>query len=520
MGNPGLRGLARSFGKSSGFFHSRENERGYVLTWVMVLTLVAGMIIGPFLQFMVTGVRASHSHTDTMQEFYAADSGIEDASHKVLAEYSATSTLNGDISADVDIITVTAGSTARFPVRGVIAIESERIYYAGKTDAQLTGCQRGYDGTTAKAHDDGTPVTAGMPAVGDVSDSWQYGIEDINDKQVDVTIEPIWILDGLESDANGTMPHAELVVVGQVLEIPTTALTGDIDNNDTTIPVASTAAFPDASEGNPSVIRIENELIQYIGKTEPPDPPALIAAPDGRGFDGTGADGHGDGEEVTAEEITYHVDITYDDSVGSLKIDKVGAWLPTGFSYMPGSSNITTGLDGHLYDYDNTIDVVSTELFPNSGVIAIDGEIIQYGSKTPTQFNDCTRPDAADHDDGTVVSAEPQQTGHHGGTVLAWTFNNIDFEKLPYELPLSGEGGFTPSAEFPFRRTVTFNLSPIGEPRGIFSWTSTNRDDIDLSWDTSSGIFKITSTATRPIQWYSYHADVLRRHKPTKSGGL
>ena len=46
---------------------------------------------------------------------------------------------------------------------------------------------------------------------------------DINDKDVEVTIKPIWPLDGLESDVNGTTPPPELVIVGFVND----AITGE-----------------------------------------------------------------------------------------------------------------------------------------------------------------------------------------------------------------------------------------------------------------------------------------------------
>ena len=42
---------------------------------------------------------------------------------------------------------------------------------------------------------------------------YQYTIIDVNGSQVTVAIENIWILAGLESDSQGTTPHAEWVVV-------------------------------------------------------------------------------------------------------------------------------------------------------------------------------------------------------------------------------------------------------------------------------------------------------------------
>ena len=46
-----------------------------------------------------------------------------------------------------------------------------------------------------------------------------------------------------------------------------TALTANINNSDTTIPVVSTVSFPDASVGAPKAFFIENETITYTGKT-------------------------------------------------------------------------------------------------------------------------------------------------------------------------------------------------------------------------------------------------------------
>jgi hypothetical protein len=496
----GMRRGKRSWWKSRGF--SRKSETGYVLTWVMILMIVSGLIIGPFLGFMLTGLRASYSYADTMALFYAADSGIEDATYKIQAEYSATTTLDGNIDDIQTTITVT--STALFPESGVIQIGTELINYGGKTGTDFTGCTRGFSGTTAANHSDGALVTASLPDPQDVNDSWQYSIEDINGKEVAVTIESQWILDGLESDVNGTTPHDELVLVGQMLDTPATVLSQDINDTVTTIPVSSTGLFPTASADDPSIIRIEDELIQYTGKTDTTFTGCT------RGINGTTAASHTQDTAVTSEEVTYRVDITYDGSMGNLKIDKVGAWLPTGFSYVPGSSNVATTLRSGIFSTATQIPVESVDPFPtvdadNPGVVAIEHELIQYtgtqGGANP-KLTGCTRgyggTTAADHAVDTPVSAEPVQTEHHGGAAVYWLFNNINFEDLPTAAPVGGEGGFTPSVEFPTRRTITFSFSPAGVPKGLFSWIRTNRNDIYLSWDTSSGTYKITATATDP----------------------
>jgi len=186
------------------------------------------------------------------------------------------------------------------------------------------------------------------------SDEWSYTLdEEVNDYQIDVTIENFWILTGLESEAFGTMPHAELVVVG-------------------TIP----------------------------------------------------------------EEGKYYVEFSYDVSVGNLKIDRVGAWLPSGYSYVPDSS----------------------------------GGIVTHNK----------------------IPDNPDEFAFRGGTALIWDFTGtVNFEDMPP--PGGGEPG---SAEFPIKRVLSFQYTPSSpDPKGLFSWIRTNRHDIYLSWDTSSGTYQVTSTA-------------------------
>jgi len=184
--------------------------------------------------------------------------------------------------------------------------------------------------------------------------AWNYTLdEQINGYPIDVTIENIWVLTDLESDAHGTMPHAELVVVGTIE-----------------------------------------------------------------------ADG------------LYQIEITYDGSQGILMIDRIGAWLPGGYSYVDNSS---------------------------SGVV--------------------THPKIPDN---------PAQSDFRGGTTLIWDFNGtVKFQDMPP--PGGGEPG---SAEFPMKRILTFEFTPSTPwPKGGFSWIRTNRHDIYLSWDVASGTYKVTSTA-------------------------
>ncbi len=201
--------------------------------------------------------------------------------------------------------------------------------------------------------DDSLPQNAG--------DSWPYTLdEDVNDYQVDVTIENLWILTGLETEEHGTTPHQELVTVGEITEF--------------------------------------------------------------------------DEEEGTG---TLWIELTYDGSLGELKVDRVGAWLPVGFSYVQDSSG---GITTHADIPDN-----------------------------------------------------PDQSPFRGGTALVWDFDTkIKFEDLP------PPGGGTPGYEFPVKRILYFKFTPAADPTGAFSWLRTNRHDIYLSWDLASGTYKVTATAQDP----------------------
>ena len=212
-----------------------------------------------------------------------------------------------------------------------------------------------------QTNDDGLPQSTG--------DSWNYMLdEEVNDYQVDVTIENLWVLTGLETDAHGTLPHESLVAVGQIIEF--------------------------------------------------------------------------DEEEGTG---TYWIDFTYDGSEGEVKVDRVGAWLPAGFSYKNNSSG---GITTHEDIPDNP------EIIIGSG------------------------------------GTDPVINSTRGGTILRWDFDaNIRFEELPLL------GGGEPGGEFPIKRTLYFEFTPAADPAGAFSWLRTNRMDIYLSWDTASGTYKVTSTA-------------------------
>lgn len=69
--------------------------------------------------------------------------------------------LSAAINSSVTIIPMV--NSASYPNEGVVTIDSEKILYTGKTSNSLTGCTRGYDGTTAASHIAYSTVTYNVP---------------------------------------------------------------------------------------------------------------------------------------------------------------------------------------------------------------------------------------------------------------------------------------------------------------------------------------------------------------------
>lgn len=79
--------------------------------------------------------------------------------------YPLYSTLSASISASITIIPVTSGTTfaSGFPL--IVRIDSEDIYVENVSGNALTGCVRGYNGTTATTHSSSAPVTSAWIAI-------------------------------------------------------------------------------------------------------------------------------------------------------------------------------------------------------------------------------------------------------------------------------------------------------------------------------------------------------------------
>jgi len=62
------------------------NEKGQALPAVLILLVLGGLTIAPLLSHMSTGLNATRIHHEKMVEQYSADSGIDDASWRLLYE--------------------------------------------------------------------------------------------------------------------------------------------------------------------------------------------------------------------------------------------------------------------------------------------------------------------------------------------------------------------------------------------------------------------------------------------------
>jgi len=60
-----------------------RGEKGYILILALLVLVVVGLISGPVLSYMVSGLRAGHIFETGAAELYAADAGVEDAVWKI-----------------------------------------------------------------------------------------------------------------------------------------------------------------------------------------------------------------------------------------------------------------------------------------------------------------------------------------------------------------------------------------------------------------------------------------------------
>ncbi len=215
--------------------------------------------------------------------------------------------------------TIPVVSTSGFPAAGILRIDSEQMSYTGTTATSFTGVTRGINGTMAATHSSGssawgtsTPLSSGIGAgdttlpVASTSGFPSAGTLLIDSEQMSYTGTTAASFTGVTRGINGTTAAAHSSgirvwgIVGSVLvasvtsSVSTTALSSGISVGDTTIPVASTAMFPSAG-----ILRIDNELIRYTGKT------AATFTGATRGASGTTAAVHSTGAVVELWSVSF-----------------------------------------------------------------------------------------------------------------------------------------------------------------------------------------------------------------------
>jgi photosystem II stability/assembly factor-like uncharacterized protein len=155
------------------------------------------------------------------------------------------------------------------------------------------------------------------------------------------------------------------------------------------------------------------------------------------------------GREPHAELVTvgnvmsagqYKIVIMDNGITGTYWLERIGVWLPAGFTYVEGSSNLEN----------------------------LDMSDPAYLVPTISEFK--------------------------GGHTVIWDYDASPKKKVEYDdLP----------AETPTRRVITFNYTPGGPMANAFSWCRTNRNDIYLSWSGDLKQFQIEATATDPSTGFS-----------------
>jgi prepilin-type N-terminal cleavage/methylation domain-containing protein len=134
----------------------KGSQKGFTLTEVLIALAVFGVVGASILG----GLNASSKAIVSAQEITTAHSLT-----RTIVEYVKRSPydfevvitdLAGSIEDTSDTIPV--DSTDDFLISGVVQIEGELIQYTGKTGNSLTGCVRGFAGTTAVSHDVNIPV--------------------------------------------------------------------------------------------------------------------------------------------------------------------------------------------------------------------------------------------------------------------------------------------------------------------------------------------------------------------------
>jgi hypothetical protein len=240
--------------------------------------------------------------------------------------YPIYSTLSANVNVADTTIFVTSGTSFDYVVPFVLLIDSEQIYVQNAGGNTLTGCIRGYNGTTAAFHNSGAVVSSSWIVINDPGNGatandfvtfsgatafGPYTAAKLNaEYQIKAVNGNYFVIDiGIQSTSatqgGGTvsaayqiytgLPYTETLSgwgsgpwVGLPLGAGISTLSSSITSSQTTIPVVSAATFPSSGYAI-----IESEIIQYAGKTST----TLTGVT--RGISGN-ATSHGSGIEVNS----------------------------------------------------------------------------------------------------------------------------------------------------------------------------------------------------------------------------
>ena len=141
--------------------HLRKGESGQgALAIVVILLMLGAIILTPLLVFMSTGIKAGGVYESKLQEFYAADAGVEDGLWRIkndklsgYDEYAFSTSYTYDLPAEINNENVTVNITNVWipsnvaPPNPAVAesiIENGTLIVTGKV-ISYTGGQRGYE---------------------------------------------------------------------------------------------------------------------------------------------------------------------------------------------------------------------------------------------------------------------------------------------------------------------------------------------------------------------------------------
>jgi prepilin-type N-terminal cleavage/methylation domain-containing protein len=135
---------------------AKGNQRGFSLTEVVIAMAVFGVVgISVLVALNASSKTIISAHEITIAESVTRTT-IEFIKRSAYDSSVITTNLSGDIAAGDTVISVDDASA--FDTSGIIQIEDELIQYTGTTGGSFTGCERGFNGTTAAAHLNSTPV--------------------------------------------------------------------------------------------------------------------------------------------------------------------------------------------------------------------------------------------------------------------------------------------------------------------------------------------------------------------------